>query len=138
METHKDFLANDWKVDDEVRNYMYQTSVLAKFIAVVGMLFTAVTTIKSLYGFIKLIIIYGERFLTAGFIGSIVGVLLAGTVYFAISIFTYRFAEKLQQALKTADQECFQLAWNNFKMAFRIMGIVFIVFLLLILIIIIF
>ncbi len=135
MEQQEDILGNDWRVDDEVKYYLHQTSVLAKYVAMLGMLFALLTTGKTLYNLIRLIIRYGDFAFNAYFFGAIIGALLAGAVYFVISLFTHRFAVKLQLALKTTDQSSFYVAWQQFKMAYRMKGIVFIIYLLFMLVI---
>lgn len=135
MEQQEDILGNDWQVDDEVKYYLHQTSVLAKYVAMLGMLFALLTTGKTLYNLIRLIIRYGDFAFNAYFFGAIIGALLAGAVYFVISLFTHRFAVKLQLALKTTDQSSFYAAWQQFKMAYRMKGIVFIIYLLFMLVI---
>lgn len=138
MEQQQDILGNDWQVDDEVKYYLHQTSVLAKYVAMLGMIFAILTTGKTLYNFIKLIIRYGDFTFNAYFFGAVTGALLAGSVYFVISLFTHRFAVKLQLALKTTDQPAFHAAWQQFKMAYRMKGVVFIVYLLFMLVVLIF
>ncbi|MBC7936661.1 MAG: hypothetical protein H7Y86_15025 [Rhizobacter sp.] len=128
METQQDILSIDWQVDDEVKNYLYQTSVLAKFVATLGMFFAVLTTGKTGFELVKMLLGYKEIFFSNYIIGTIIGALMAGAVYFVISLFTFRFAVKLQLSVKTTDQRAFNTAWHHFKMAYRSMGIMFIIY----------
>ncbi len=130
MEQQKDILSSEWRVDDEVKYYLHQTSVLAKYVALLGMTFAVLTTAKNLYDLISLIMVYGDFAFNTYIIGALIGILLAGSMYFVISLFTHRFAVKLQLALRTTDQSSFTAALQQFKMAYRMKGIVFIVYLL--------
>lgn len=143
MEVQKDILASDLRVDEEVRTYIYQVSVLAKYLAALGMLFVLVSASKTIYDAIQLYNMY-ERYGGNGgaigtnlIIGTLGGILLGSAVYFAVSLFTYRFAVKLQQALALSDQSLFSKAWHHFKMSYRIMGIMFIVYIALIFVVVI-
>lgn len=126
MEAYNDILVNDWEVDEEVTDYMYQVSVLGKFIAGLGMSFAVLTTLKTLFHLFKPIITDDRLFYGMTFLIAVAGALIAGTFYFSVSFFTYRFAVKLQYALKHADQPSFRAAWQHFKLCFRMMGIMFI------------
>jgi len=135
MEIQKDILSNDWQVDDEVQLYLHQTAVLAKFVSAMGMVFAILTTAKTVYNSIRFMMLYNTGFFNTYSFVNIGGAALSGTAYFAISLFTFRFAVRPQQALKGSDQPAFDTAWHHFKMAYRVMGVMFIVYLALLLLI---
>lgn len=128
METNRDILSSDWQIDEEVKNYLYQTAVLAKYVATLGMFFAVLTTAKTGYSLVRILLKYQQSYLSNSIMALIVGALLAGTVYFAISLFTYRFSIQLQQGIRSVDQPAFSMAWQHFRMAYRSMGIMFILY----------
>ncbi|RZK64436.1 MAG: hypothetical protein EOO92_27510 [Pedobacter sp.] len=135
MTTLENILDEEWPVDDEVKLYLHQTAVLAKFIAAIGMIFAVLTTIKTGYGIVRSLAILRTYYFNSMFsVMNIVIALLAGAIYFSVSLFTYRFATKMQEGLAGADQLAFNTAWNNFKLSYKIMGILFIIYIVLLLI----
>ena len=100
MTTLENILDEEWPVDDEVKVYLHQTAVLAKFIAAIGMIFAVLTTIKTGYGIVKSLAILRTYYFNSMFsVMNIVIALLAGAIYFSVSLFTYRFATKMQEGL---------------------------------------
>ena len=55
--------------------------------------------------------------------------LFIAAIYFFTSLFLFRFATKMKQALFTSDQENFNASLLNLKLVYRIMGIIMIIFL---------
>jgi len=65
--------------------------------------------------------------LGAGFI--MIVYLIIAAVYFFMSLFLYKFAIKMKQALLTSDQENFNASLLNLKLLYRTMGIILVIYL---------
>ncbi|RYY50912.1 MAG: hypothetical protein EOO06_02330 [Chitinophagaceae bacterium] len=129
MESIDNILEDEWQLDEEVRHYLNQTAVLAKFIALLGICFSVLTTVKTGSGIVKnMATLKAYYFYSFYGMMNIVVALLAGVIYFSVSLYTYRFAIKLQQSLLESDQQLFNQAWDNFKLSFKILGIMFIIY----------
>ena len=134
MEQNQNLLSSDLQVDPIAANHLKETAKWAKFMAVVGMVLSILIGIMAI--FIGSIMANLNR----GFGGSAalggVGTglltiyyLFIGAIYFFISLFLFRFATKMKQALRTSDQEYFNVSLLNLKLVYRVMGIITIIFL---------
>ena len=129
MEPYRDILSNDWEVDEEVAGYLYQTAVLARFVAALGMCFAVLSTCKTAYSLVQLVMKYESFIYNSYFLLTVAGAVLWGVLYFSISLFTYRFASRLKLAIRQNDQDAFTACWQQFKLCYRMKGVTFIVYL---------
>lgn len=131
METNGNLLNGDLQVDSVAYNHLSETAKWAKFLAIIGFIFTVIIIMVALFAssiFSTLTAGGGS----AGFVGT--GILTTfylvfAVVYFVLSLYMYRFAVKMQAGLQAPDQESFNLSLMNLKLVYRIMGILTIVYL---------
>lgn len=135
MEQEQSFLSNDLQIDSISHNHLTETSKWAKFIAIAGFIFSAVIIILALY-YINMLLetrsSYGiyRRDNSALMLAGVFYIIVA-IVWIITSVYQFRFATKLQNALQENNQDELQSAFSNFKIYYRICGIVTILSLLL-------
>lgn len=135
MENVKDIFENELLVDEEVNSYLSQTAAWAKFTGILGICFAILSIIKTIYSIVKLFSIVSSKYYsTIPVIMSFAISVLSGVIYFAISLFTLRFALRMQEALAGREQLLFERSWYNLKIVYRLVGIVCSIYLLLIII----
>ena len=125
MENEISIFDTELQVDEEVNLYLGQTAGWAKLVGVLGMAFSIITILKTLYQIVKIASITDGRFFSGiNILGRLAVPLLSVAVYFAIGLFSFHFAVKMRAALSGNDQTEFESAWYNLKIAYRLMGIV--------------
>ena len=134
MEPIQNLLSSDLQVDPIATSHLKETAMWAKFMAVVGMVLSILIGIMALFiGSIMATLSrgYGSNSALAGMGTGILTIyyLFIGAIYFFTSLFLFRFATKMKQALFTSDQENFNASLLNLKLVYRIMGIIMIIFL---------
>jgi len=139
MENEISIFENELGVDAEVNSYLRQTAGWAKLVGLAGMLFAVVTTLKTLHGIVKIVSIVGSRYFSIGSLLTNMAIpFLSIAAFFAIGLFTFRFANKMKSALAGNQQNEFDNAWYNLKIAYRLVGIVLGIYLLLLIVVVIF
>jgi hypothetical protein len=135
MEQEQSLLSSDLQIDSISHSHLTETSKWAKFIAIAGFIFSGIIIIFALY-YINLLM--EARSIYGGFRRDNSSLVLAGVFYIVVaiiwiitSIYQLRFATKLQNALQGNNQDELQSSFLNFKIYYRISGIVTIVSLLL-------
>lgn len=131
METNGNLLHADLQVDSIAVSHLSETAKWAKFLAIMGFIFTAIIIIVALFaGTIFSTLTAGNGAAGLMSTGILTGFYLAfAVVYFVLSLYMYRFAVKMQAGLQAPDQESFNLSLMNLKLVYRIMGILTIVYL---------
>lgn len=131
METTPNLLNEDLQVDSISHTHLKETAMWAKLLAVVGLVISVILAIVALFaGSVLENMSGGAAALGAGMgiVFSIIYLVIAG-IYFALSLFLFRFATKMKLALQTVDQENFNTALYNLKLVYRITGIIVIIYL---------
>lgn len=134
METTPNLLNEDLQVDSISHSHLKETAMWAKLLGIVGLVISVILAIAALFAGSFLETMSGG----AGGFGSGMGVMLSviylivAGIYFAVSLFMFRFATKMKLALQTVDQENFNTALYNLKLVYRITGIIIIIYLALI------
>ncbi|MEM9547686.1 MAG: DUF5362 family protein [Bacteroidota bacterium] len=125
-------LDNDFRTDSELtidpasRAFLKETSKWAKFLAIVGFVFTAIIVIGGL-AFGSIMSSFSSE-LDSGmpaFGGGMISVMyiLIALLYFMPILYLYRFATKMQIALARDDQFELTSAFENLKSTFKFIGI---------------
>ena len=136
MDQEQSLLSSDLQIDSISHSHLTETSKWAKFIAIAGFVFSGLIIIFALY-YINLLM--EARSMYSRFGSSISGTVILGAIFYMVvalvwiitSIYQLRFATKLQNALLGNNQDELQSAFLNFKIYYRISGIVTIISLLL-------
>ncbi len=130
MEQEQSFLSNDLQIDAVSQSHLTEAAKWAKFIAVAGFIFSGLVLIVTGY-YISMVTeartVYGfRRDNTAAILGGVFYVVVA-IIWIITSVYQYRFATKLQAALQGYNQDELQQSFLNFKIYYRISGIVTII-----------
>ncbi len=103
----------------EAEGYLIETSKWARFLSVIGFIFTGMIIIAGL-----------GLALSSGFIGmGVAGVgmgvfyLLLGVFYLMPTLFLFRFADGISNAMKTGSETELTKGFGNLKSCFKFMGI---------------
>jgi len=131
METTPNLLNEDLQVDSISHLHLKETAMWGKLLGVVGLVLSVLIAIMALFaGTILETMSGGMRGFGSGMgvMISVVYLIVAG-IYFAVSLFMFRFANKMKTALQTIDQENFNTALYNLKLVYRITGIIVIIYL---------
>lgn len=127
---------NSLILTDDARQTLKVASTWAKFISIIGFIGTALIVLAALAAFVFTNVMsdfssgaYGGypggfqsiiRFLPGFY-------LIAGVIYFLISLYLYRFASHIKQAVVYNQQHDLYSAFNNLKSYFKTIGILVIV-----------
>ncbi|MBF9252945.1 hypothetical protein I2I11_06555 [Pontibacter sp. 172403-2] len=123
-------LAIDWRSEDFLRN----TAKWGKFLAIMGFIMIALMVVLALFmGSIMGSAMSGMGGNgAAGFMGSgffTVFYLIFALLYFFPVLYLYKFSTKMQDGLRTRDQESIAESFKNLKSLFKFMGILTLVIL---------
>ncbi len=134
MENDQNLLNTDLHVDYLAGSHLRETAKWAKFLAIVGFVICGILIIVAIFAGTFLGTMGGglgspatPSFLGAGFLSAIY--IVIAVIYFVLSLFLYRFANKMQVALLSTDQDNFNVALYNLKLVYRITGIIVLVYL---------
>lgn len=115
-------------VTEDVRSYIYETSKWARFLSIVGFVFSGLTAITA-FGAGALIstmsaLSPGNPFVKIGAAGLTTIYLLFALIQFYPSLQLYRFSAAAKQAVLFGDQESLSTAMGKLKSFFKFWGIV--------------
>ncbi|WP_443939708.1 DUF5362 family protein [Pedobacter sp. MW01-1-1] len=119
-------------VTEEMRSYIYDITKWARFLAVVGFVFSAFLIIGS-FGIGALISGNPQMSTQLGFLGSAGSVIVTfiylalGLLYFYPSLLLFRVANRGKHAVLFGDQENLNIAMRNLKSLFTFLGVLTIV-----------
>src|SRR5262249_19193552 len=113
--------------------YLSETAKWAKFLSVLGFIFCGLIVLVALFAG-SFIASSFNRFGTEGltfFSGAVVSFfyVLIAVLYFFPCLFLFRFATKMQVALRNNDQELLNTSFRNLRGFYRFVGILTIVLL---------
>lgn len=134
MESNQNLLTSDLQVDPIAAAHLKETAMWARLLAVVGLVLSILIGIMGLFAGAMISTMSRSFGGNSGMpaIGSgviTVFYLIIAAVYFFLSLFLFKFAVKMKQALLTTDQDSFNASLLNLKLVYRIMGIIMIVYL---------
>jgi len=120
-------------ISEDVRSYIYDMAKWARFLSVVGFVFSAMIVLSafSTGAFMTGLAASspGNPLLALGATGLTVIYLLVGLLQFYPSFLLYKFSTAAMQAVLFADQEGLSIAMGKLKSFFKFWGILTIVFL---------
>ncbi|HYF29790.1 MAG TPA: DUF5362 family protein [Chitinophagaceae bacterium] len=125
----------DLQVDPQSQNYLSETAKWAKFISIIGFIFCGLLTVVLLISaFAGTSYFEGwgiEAGSSSGQLGAseIIILVVMIMVIFLTYLYLFRFAARMQTALRSNDQASLTAAFGNLKTCYRIVGIITIVFL---------
>ena len=131
-------------LSSEDKGYLDTASKWAKFLGIMGFIFTGFIIIAALFMFTldsSLSSAFGGNSpISGGVLGFGVGSLyiLLALPYFFISLYMYRFAIKTQTALYSSNDVALTEAFKNLRNFFRLMGILIVAILVLYLVVVLF
>lgn len=121
------------QIDQRTSVFLKETAKWSKFLAIVGFILMALVIIVLLFAGAAMNSMmssaYGTTSTGAG--GSFQLILFAAfmLIYFFPTYYLYKFATKMQVALRTNDQEMLNTSFENLKSCFKFMGIFMIIIL---------
>lgn len=118
------------EIDERSRSFLKETAKWARFLAIVGFVMMGLMVLGGLFFGSTLAALSGAGAGAAmgGGVLMIVYVIVA-LIYFFPLLYLFKFATKMQQALKTDDQGVLIESFENMKSCFKFMGIFTIVIL---------
>jgi hypothetical protein len=119
------------QVDHQGTVFLREVAKWSKFLSIVGFVMMAL---------ILLVVIFAGSAMTAAFspggvygtqaysgVAMMVGVTLGMLIYFFPCLYLYRFATKMQTALRNNDQDTLNTSFSNLKSCFKFMGVLMII-----------
>ncbi|MDB5222282.1 MAG: hypothetical protein JWN83_949 [Chitinophagaceae bacterium] len=128
MEQH-DLLSNDLQINPATENHLTEIAKWGKFLAIMGFIFCGIMVIiafavgknmERLSG-------YGAGYNAGLSTGVTIFYLLIAVLLFFPCLFLYKFSVKMQQSLKSVNQEVFEMSFQNLKAMFKFQGILAII-----------
>lgn len=117
-------------VDDQLKYYIRDTAKWAKFLAIVGFIFTAIIVIMafSMGGLMSVFSRMGG-FPNVGGVFLTILYLIIALLYFIPCLFLYRFARRTQIALDQNQQEQLLSGFDHLNRFFKFVGILTLIYL---------
>lgn len=133
MNSNDNLLNNELQIDTESQLHLGETAKWAKFLGIVGFIFSGLTILAGIGTFI-ISNEYGRsnyysRSQVFNPLLQLFVFLIIAVIWIFASLFVYRFATKMKTALYNSDQITFNDALNNLAKNYRFLGIVTIVYL---------
>ncbi len=126
-----DFSTSDaLNITPAMRNNFSEIARWAKFLAIIGFVGIGLTVIFALIIGLFMNSLSNELVAAAGMISTtalMIAYLLIAALYFFPILYLFRFAGKMQLALKTNDNEELQASFANLKSMFKFIGILTII-----------
>ena len=118
------------QIDHQASSFLRETAKWSKFLAIVGFIFIGLFTFFVIFlggeWNSAMSSVYGRS--TSSMVGGILVVAML-LVWFFPCLYVFRFATKMQVALRNNDQETLNVSFENLKSCFKFMGILMIVIL---------
>jgi hypothetical protein len=126
-------------IDQHVSSYLSESARWARFLAIVGFVMTGLTVLMGIFAG-SLIGMMVSRMGSAGYGGATAGAGAVGgffsffyiaiaLLYFFPCLYLFNFANKMQVAIRSNDQEQLGVSFRNLKSCFRFVGILMIIML---------
>lgn len=130
MEQSHDLLSNELSLNAVSQNALFTTAKWGKFLAIVGFIFCALMVIAGFYmssimsysGYASRSVYINPAFFTAIYI-------VLAIILFFPCLYLLKFSNKMQEAIKTTNQESLDASLMSLKAVFKFYGIVAIVIL---------
>ena len=134
MEPNQNLLSADLQVDTVAAAHLKETAMWARLLGIVGLVLSILVAIFGLFAGTILTSMtrnFGNNPSANAISSGLITVfyLVIAAVYFFLSLFIFRFAVKMKQALLANDQVIFNDSLLNLKLVYRTMGIIMIIYL---------
>ena len=134
MEPNQNLLSADLQVDTVAAAHLKETVMWARLLGIVGLVLSILVAIFGLFAGTILTSMtrnFGNNPSANAISSGLITVfyLVIAAVYFFLSLFIFRFAVKMKQALLANDQVIFNDSLLNLKLVYRTMGIIMIIYL---------
>ncbi|MDB5199541.1 MAG: hypothetical protein JWO92_1504 [Chitinophagaceae bacterium] len=125
----RDLLSNDLQINPTTESHLTEIAKWGKFLAIMGFIFCGIMVIiafavgknmERLSG-------YGAGYNAEVSTGVTIFYLLIAVLLFFPCLFLYKFSVKMQQSLKSVNQEVFEMSFQNLKAMFKFQGILAII-----------
>ncbi|MBA2250134.1 MAG: hypothetical protein H0W12_08065 [Chitinophagaceae bacterium] len=127
MDPYQDLLNNDLQVTPATENYLVAAAKWGKFLAIVGFIFCGLMVVMSfLIGSVLSNYSSYATYNINPIYLTVLYIVLAIILFFPC-FFLYKFSVKMQQAIKSKNQENLDMAFSNLKSLFKFYGIVTII-----------
>ena len=139
MNNTENLLNDELQVDTVVQHHLAGTARWARFLAIVGFIFSGLFLLTTLFNKINYNDPYSKNTYRPGTnpdvnpVFTIIFLLVITLTLFFTSLFTYRFATRMKKALQNTDQFVFIDAVANLAKNYKFLGIVTIIYLVIIL-----
>ncbi len=134
METNQPLFS--LQIDDISNSYLTETARWAKFLAIVGFVLCAIVVLGGVFAaFFAGSVMFGRggsdeiNSAFAGVAGGamLIFYILIAILYFLPCLYLYRFAGRMQEALRVNDQGLLNSSFENLKSCFKFIGILTVV-----------
>lgn len=134
MNNTENLLNNELQVDAEAQLYFNETAKWAKFLGIIGFIFSGLTLLIGLvslvnYNEVSSRSYYYSRSATMNPLVQAFVFIIIAVVWIFASLYIYRFATKMKNSLQTYDQFTFNDALCNLSKNYKFLGVVTIVYL---------
>lgn len=120
---------NQLKINDHIRNYLFETTKWAKFLAIVGYIGLGLIVLIAIFimaGFSQLNEFTGGIYpMNFGFIG-VIYIIMAVIYYFPIT-YLFKFSSNIKKALESDDEQLLTTGFENLKSLNKFLGILTII-----------
>lgn len=118
------------QIDHQGTSFLRETAKWSKFLAIIGFVFIGLVLLILLFAGAGMSSLMSSTYGSA--MGGLVGTVVFGAmmlIYLFPCLYLYKFATKMQVALRNNDQESLNKSFENLKSCFKFMGILMIVIL---------
>lgn len=128
----ENLLQNEMLVDIEAINHLKEIALWAKFLSIAGFAGSGIMAFIGMFAG-TLISQFSPRLQSGGNTELVAGAIMVlyvilGIILFIMFLYLYKFAIKMQLALKLNDQENLNYAFYNLKIYYRFAGILTIIY----------
>lgn len=131
MQLEENVLQSNLVIDSEGESYLKETAKWAKFLSILGFIFSGLIAIAAFFiGTIYSTILKTTATGIAGVTGLVTSIyLVMAVVSFVFALYLYKFATKMQVALNNNDQDNLNFSFKNLKSYYRLAGILTLIYL---------
>jgi magnesium-transporting ATPase (P-type) len=134
MSEPENLLSTDLQVDAGIQEHLLQTARWAKFLGIVGFIFSGLLLVISLFAFLSVGNQASNEYAyskstAVNSLTSLLFLLAITVVWFFASLYIFRFATNMKSAIQNTDQLAFNESFSNLSKNYKFMGIVTIIYL---------
>ena len=120
------------QIDHQGSSYLREVAKWSKFLAICGFVLTGLILLVMAFAGSAMTTAFSSTYGSAGAASGVFGMVILVIVllvYFFPCLYLYRFATKMQVALRNNDQETLNTSFSNLKSCFKFVGILMIILL---------